>query len=63
MLAVIFLVSLIAAYWMNGIIEGGGVKGLAGGAFAGAQRLSDTAYEANLVSRIPHSCLIGVPPF
>jgi len=72
-LVVIFLVSLIAAYWINGFMEGsgsgsggvriGGGAGGGGGARGNGGGISDAAYEASLVARIPHGCLTGAPPF
>ena len=56
-LLVIFLVSLIAAYWMNGMFEGDGLGRVMKGG------MSNSAYEDSLVSRIPGECFTGAPPF
>lgn len=55
-LVVIFLVTLIASYWMYGLMDGNGTQRSGG-------TLSDSAYEAKLVSQIPHDCINGAPPF
>lgn len=64
-LVVIFLVSLIASYWINGMFEGNVTK--VGGVFTktngGGASISDFAYENGLVSRIHDNCITGAPPF
>ena len=58
-LSVVFMVTLILSYWVNGILEGTGPEWKAGSKLD----ISDASYESNLVSRIPDNCFIGSPPF
>jgi|APGre2960657404_1045060.scaffolds.fasta_scaffold00009_11 hypothetical protein len=53
-LVVVFLVTLIGTFWMNGIFGGDGTS---------RAPFNVSMYEDSLVARIPDNCLTGVPPF